>query len=62
MRFSDESDDPRAISIETYYTGGVYTHFHWCFLAPPALEASGNGTTTQAVAFEPPVEIHRRFT
>jgi hypothetical protein len=39
-------------------------HFHWRFLAPPALEASENETTTQAVIFELPVEIHfhRRLT
>jgi hypothetical protein len=38
-------------------------HFHWRFPAPPALEASGNGTTARAVAFEQPVEMdfHRRF-
>jgi hypothetical protein len=35
----------------------VYTHFHWRFPAPPALEASGNETTAQAVQKQPPVML-----
>jgi hypothetical protein len=54
----------RAPLVQRHTIQADHIYFHWRFSAPPVLEASRNETTSHAVAYEPPVEIHfhRRLT